>query len=686
MEMKLEGAYGFAACRGRWIAGRASLGVAMALLSVIPARSQQNKETDLAEKSLEDLMNTEVTSVSKKEQKLSQVAAAIFVITQEDIRRSGATNIPDLLRMVPGMEVAQIDGNTWAISARGFNTQFANKLLVLVDGRTVYSALAGGVFWDTLDLLLEDIDRIEVIRGPGATVWGANAVNGVINIIPKKSSDTQEGLIAGGAGDFERGFAEGRYGGKLGQQVTYRAFMKYFSRNHLLEVNGQSGDDGWDVLRGGFRADATLNTQNSLTLEGGLYTGTEGETRTSFVSLAPVLQQTQDVHAHVSGGDILGRWNHVFSSRSDTTLQLYDDRYSRNDSQLRERQNTVDLDFQHHLAWGRQDFVWGAGYRFTADDIAGSLTQSFVPGRRNANLFNSFVQDEITVVPEKFFLTIGSKLEHNTYTGFHPEPSLRWVWTPDSRQAIWGAYSRATSTPSRAETALHIVLAAFPGPGGSLTLLELLGNPRFKDENVDAYELGYRVQASSHLSLDLATFYNKYRDLNSTEPGTPFFETNPAPPHLVIPLMFGNGMLGKVDGVELAANWKPWNHWTLSPGYTLLQMHLHRGPSSQDTDSPVSDQGLNPRNQFQLRSHLDFPRHFEVDTSLYFVGRLPTKNVPSYTRVDQRFAWLPAERLEISLVGQNLAQDHHSELVDPNGTLAPNEVKSSFYGEIRWRF
>ncbi|MFY9527861.1 MAG: TonB-dependent receptor plug domain-containing protein [Candidatus Acidiferrales bacterium] len=295
--MRLEGSdgralYRFPAYWRRWIAGRASLGVAMVLLSVIPARSQQSKETDLAEKSLEDLMNTQVTSVSKKEQKLSQVAAAIFVITQEDIRRSGATNIPDLLRMVPGMEVAQIDGNTWAISARGFNTQFANKLLVLVDGRTVYSAYAGGVFWDTLDLLLKDIDRIEVIRGPGATVWGANAVNGVINIIPKKSSDTQGGLIAGGAGGFERGFTEGRYGGKLGQQVTYRAFMKYFSRNHLLDVNSQSGDDGWDVLRGGFRADATVNTQNSLTLEGGLYTGTEGETQTSFVSLAPVLQET----------------------------------------------------------------------------------------------------------------------------------------------------------------------------------------------------------------------------------------------------------------------------------------------------------------------------------------------------------------------------------------------------------
>lgn len=659
----------------------------MALLSVIPARSQQNKEADLAEKSLEDLMNTEVTSVSKKEQKLSQVAAAIFVVTQEDIRRSGATNIPDLLRMVPGMEVAQIDGNTWAISARGFNTQFANKLLVLVDGRAVYTPFSGGVFWDTLDLVLEDIDRIEVIRGPGATVWGANAVNGVINIITKSASDTQGGLIAGGAGNFEHGFTQGRYGGKLGQQVTYRAFMKYFNRNHLLDVNGQSGDDGWDILRGGFRADANVNTQNSLTLEGGLYTGTEGETQTSFVSLAPVLQQTQDVFAHVSGGDILGRWNHVFSSRSDTTVQLYHDHYSRHDPQSRVQQDTFDLDFHHHIAWGsRQDVVWGAGYRFTTDDVSGSLTVSYSPNSRNASLFNLFVQDELTVVPKKLFLTVGSKLEHNSYTRFHPEPSVRWVWTPNNRQTIWGAYSRATSTPSRVATALHVVLAAFPGPGGSLTLLELLGNPHFKDENVDAYELGYRVQASSHLSLDLATFYNKYHDLNSTEPGTPFFETNPAPPHLVIPLMFGNGILGKVDGVELAANWKPWNHWTLSPGYTLLQMHLHRGPSSQDTVSPVGDQGLNPRNQFQLRSHLDFPRHFEVDTSLYFVGRLPTESVPSYTRLDQRFAWLPAERLEISIVGQNLAQDHHSELIDPNGTLAPSEVKRSFCGEIRWRF
>src|SRR5580692_11670538 len=296
------------------------LGVSLLLLSAASSAQQQ----DLTQLSLEDLMNTKVTSVSKKEQKMSQVAAAIFVINQEDIRRSGALNIPDLLRMVPGLDVAQINANTWAISARGFNHQFADKLLVLIDGRAVYTPTDGGVNWDTQDVPLQDIERIEVIRGPGATVWGANAVDGVINIITKKAEDTQGGLVTGGGGTLAEEFGTLQYGGRKGD-TSYRVFLKYLNDDHLADLNGENGEDDWHLLHAGFRADTALSKRDSLTTQGDIYTGDEGSIIVHSV-LSPVENINVERLAPLSGGDIETRWNHVFSSRSDTTLQFYFDR------------------------------------------------------------------------------------------------------------------------------------------------------------------------------------------------------------------------------------------------------------------------------------------------------------------------------------------------------------------------
>jgi len=665
------------------LAELARLGVCLLLLSAASSAQQQ----DLTQLSLEDLMNTKVTSVSKKEQRMSQVAAAIFVISQEDIRRSGATNIPDLLRMVPGLEVAQIDASTWAISARGFNHQFSDKLLVLVDGRAVYTPLFAGVNWDTLDVPLEDIARIEVSRGPGATVWGSNAVNGVINIITKKASDTPGGLLTAGGGTHEQESGVAQYGGKIGGSTCYRVFTKYSNYGHFPGLDGLAADDGWHLLHGGFRADGSLSGKDSLTVQGDTYTGSEGASIAHIQSIAPPDNENVDRLAELSGGNVLSRWTHVFSSRSDTALQFYFDRYARSGPEVREARHTFDLDFQHHLVLGtRQDLIWGAGYRRSSDQTEGTIDEAFLPPNQVFQLFSAFVQDEITLKPKRLILTMGTKLEHSDFSGLEIQPSARVAWTPNDRHTFWTAVSRASRNPSRLENGADINVAVFPGPGGMAAELTLFGNPHLKTENVVAYELGYRAQASSRLSLDLTAFFNRYQHLRSTEPGTPFLEIDPLPTHLVVPLIFANQVHGTTEGIEVAASWKVTERWTLSPGYSLLEMHLHTDPTSLDTTTVPDTEGSNPRHQAQFRCHADLFRSLGWDTGVYFVERLPAQPVPGYTRVDTQLSWRFAERAELSVVGQNLLRDHHVESNDINTSVNSSQVKRSAYARITWRF
>jgi iron complex outermembrane receptor protein len=646
----------------------------------------QSKPEDLAGLSIEDLMNVEVTSVSKREQKMSQVAAAIFVISPEDIRRSGATNIPDLLRMVPGLDVAQINANTWAISARGFNGQFSNKLLVLIDGRSVYTPLTAGVNWDTQNVPLEDIDRIEVIRGPGATVWGANAVNGVINIITKKAGDTLGGLMTGGGGTQEQEFGTTQYGGKIGAATSYRVFTRYFNHNHFPDLTGQDANDNWHMLHGGFRVDGSLSKKDSLTVQGDLYNGSEGATIVHIESISPPDNETISRLASLSGGDILGRWNHIFSSRSDATLQFYFDRYSREGPEAHEARNTFDFDFQHHLALGaRQDLIWGAGYRRTSDQTAGTIDLAYVPASQTNQVFSAFVQDEITLKPNHVLLTVGTKLEHNDFSGFEIGPGARVAWTPTDRHTFWAAVSRASRTPSRFENAADSGLTVFPGAGGIPVEVVLRGNPHLKTENVVACELGYRVQPSGRLSIDVAAFFNTYDHLTTGEPSAPYFQAD-ATPHFVLPIVFGNQMHGTTDGVEVAVNWKITDRWTLSPGYALLQMHLHTDATSQDTTRAPDIEGSNPRHQAQFRSHVELHRGVTWDTSVYTVARLPAQPVPSYTRLDTQLRWRVGERLELSLVGQNLLSDHHVESIDTLTGVNSSAVKRGAFAKLVWNY
>ncbi|HYL61397.1 MAG TPA: TonB-dependent receptor [Candidatus Methylomirabilis sp.] len=656
-----------------------------------PAKSLPSQ--DLTQESIENLMDVEVTSVSKTEQKLSRVAAAVFVITQEDIRRSGATNIPDLLRMVPGMDVAQINGSTWAIGSRGFNSQFANKLLVMVDGRSVYSPTFSGVFWDTLDLPLADIDRIEVIRGPGGSIWGANAVTGVISIFTKKAAETAGTLVEAGGGNVQQGFGMVQYGGTLGKDTDFRVYSKYFNQDHLLDLTGQNGADGWYRLREGFRADSTLSPKDSLMFEGDISTGREGEfgfelpavTSPGFVAVPEEIS--------LANGSLETVWNHTYSARSDSSLQFSYDQHRRDDPLNPEKRNTFDIDFRHHLAVGdRQEIVWGLGYRETSDQIGGSLTVAIIPAHRNLQLVNSFIQDEIALVQKKVYLTVGTKLEHNDFTGFEFMPSVRATWTPSDRHMLWTAVSRALRAPSQNDTDLVLNIGNIGAPGGTPVLLRLLGNPNFKDEQLISYEAGYRTVVTSRLSIDLAAYVDDWDNAQTTEPSSSFFEASPAPPHEVQTLVYENLMYGEAHGIEIAANWKLKDSWSISSGFEYADQHLHTRANSRDTLTAEFVQESTPHHSAQLRSHVDLRRGLAWDASAYFVnplanqGPLGNVRIPAYTRLDTGLTWKPLERFSVSVVGQNLLKDHHMEFEDIDGSLQSGQIKRSAYAKLTWQF
>jgi iron complex outermembrane recepter protein len=660
--------------------------VSFLLILVRPTGAQQ-KTVDLANQSLEDLMNIQVVSVSKTEQSISRTAAAIFVITQEDIRRSGATNIPDLLRMVPGMDVGQIDSNVWAISARGFNGRFANKLLVLLDGRSVYAPSFGGVFWDTLDLPLEDIERIEVIRGPGGSIWGTNAVNGVINIITKKASETKGALVTAGGGNIDQGFGTVQYGGSA-KSTDYRLYAKYFDQDHLPGLAAQSDGDGWHTLRGGFRTDTTISPNDTLMFEGDMYSASEGYP-TVYIATILTPQAPIDMEVNLSGGYIQGTWDHTYASGSSSTLQVSYDAYERDDT-VGDHRGTLDIDFSHHSTVGdRNDLEWGLNYQNSDSHSLGTLYTSFVPANLDTQLYGAFIQDEIAIRPDRLYLTVGTKIEHNHYSGLNVMPSARVAWTPSAEQTLWAAVSDAVQSPSAFDAGFRGNVGVLPGvlgPGGDPVVLAFVGNPDVDDESLIAYEAGYRTTVAKRLSFDFAAYYNDYRHLYTIESAPLFFEATPAPPHYVSPFTYENLMHGGTDGIEISANWKVADRWTLSPGYAFEEIHMHVAPTSHDASSAAGTQGSSPDHAAQLRSQVDLTHRITWSSSAYFVGRLTDPSVPSYTRVDTQLSWQFAEGATLSLVGQNLAQDHHLEFIDAIGSVRSALIKRSAYIKFTWKF
>jgi iron complex outermembrane receptor protein len=665
---------------------RAFAALISSLLILAGPSGAQQQSVDLANQSLEDLMSVKVVSVSKTDESMARTAAAIFVITQEDIRRSGATNIPDVLRMVPGMDVAQIDANTWAISARGFNARFGNELFVMVDGRSVYTPSFGGVFWDTLDIPLEDIERIEVIRGPGGSIWGTNAVNGVINIITKKTSDTKGALVTAGGGNLDQGFGTIQYGGAAGKNTDYRVYAKYFDQSHLPGLTGGDGGDGWHALRGGFRTDSTISSSDTLTFQGDIYSIREGNPTTIDPSITAPATIPFEMSVNITGGFLQGAWAHTYSPTSGITLQVSYEQYKRDDT-VGDHRGTWNVDFAHHLALGdRNDLVWGLNFRDSDSHSHGPFLASFVPADLNTQLYGAFIQDEIAIRPDRLYLTVGTKLEHNYYTGINMMPSARIAWTPSAKQIMWAAVSNAIRSPSALDAGFRADNGSYPGPGGVPVVVALIGNPRVDDETLIAYEAGYRTTIGKSVSIDFASYYNDYGHQETIEPGTLFSEDTPPPPHFVMPVTFENLMHGETHGVEVAATWKVMSRWTLNPGYAFEEIHMHLDPTSQDTTSVSAAQGSSPDHSAQLRSRLEFSHGLTWDTSAYFVGRLTDPSEPSYTRLDTQLSWKFSEGASISLVGQNLVKNLHEEFVDSTGSARTTLIKRSAYVKFEWRF
>jgi iron complex outermembrane receptor protein len=631
----------------------------VAVLAVVgPSWAQST--ADLTRISVEDLMGLEVTSVSKKERPLGKSPAAVFVLTHDDIRRSGMTSLPELLRLVPGLHVARIDGSKWAVTSRGFNGRFANKLLVLVDGRTVYSPLYSGVYWDEVDLPLEDIARVEVIRGPGATMWGANAVNGVINVITKDAADTTGTAVSLSAGSEERLAATVRYGGRSGDALTWRLWGKAFDRGPLARADGSSAYDGWRMGRTGFRADYRASERDTLTLQGDLHNGREDQTSGTLM-LVPPYRRLFDEQATVKGHNAVGRWSRTHSERSESSVQVFFDHTDRAEYLLDQHRTTVDLDVQHRQALGaRHDIVFGGGYRRGRTHLTNSEMVRFADPDRREWLASVFAEDEIALVPEHVTLTLGMKVERNTYTGVELQPNVRALWAVSSRDSIWAAVTRGVRTPSLLENGANVDIAAAPGPQGLPIVIAVIGNGTPQAERLWAAEAGYR-RHWSRVSLDVSAFRNDYAHLLSLTQSAPQFVPAETP-FLRLPYIINADLVGVTHGVEALGTWRARDGWTLTGSYTFLDVALTSNGAERDLRYEASEDD-SPRHQATLRSLASIGARWEADVTLQALASSDTGNVPAYRRLDTRLGYKVSPRLTISLAALNLLDSDHAEFV-----------------------
>ncbi len=629
---------------------------------------------DLFEMSLEKLVTMEVTSVSKSKQSLHDAPAAAYVITSDDIRRSGVTSIAEALRGVPGLQVARNRNSLWAISSRGFNDIFANKLLVIIDGRSVYTPLFSGVDWDEKNYILDDIDRIEVIRGPGATLWGANAVNGVINIKTKTAAETQGGYLKVGGGVEEQGFASIRYGGKINDETHYRVFAKSLVRDNLVQNIGSEANDRVQGFQSGFRLDWAPVDNRLFTLQGDFYENRQDNRVNNLQIPGTFIDSVNDI----DGQNILGRFTHTISDERDYHFQIYYNRVRRNDISLGQLMHIADVEFQHRFKlFENNRIVWGIGYRYINDDLVNSLGVQLMPSRRTTHTYNTFIQDEITLVEDKLKLTLGSKFESNAYTNEEIQPNARIAWTIDDKQTLWGAVSRAVRTPSRAE---DDVISIASVTAAATTLFR--GSRNVASEDLTAFELGYRIQPSSSLSFDMALFYNEYDNLLTTELGPPL---GAGPPFTVF-LTADNKMHGETYGIELSTDYRLRDWWHLRGTYSFLKMQLHADIDSM-APNPESAEGRSPQSQFSLRSFMDLPGNFEFDSTIRYVDSLPSINTPDYLELDLRLGYHVNDNLEVSIVGQNLLDSQHIEFDSSSFNSFPvSEVERSVHASITWKF
>lgn len=610
---------------------------------------------------LEQVMALNITtSVSKKQQHVKDSAAAIFVISAEDIRRSGATSIPEALRMAPGIQVARINANQWAVTIRGFNDRTSNKLLVLMDGRTLYLPAFSGTLWETQDMLLDNIERIEVIRGPGATLWGANAVNGVINIISKNAKKTQGTELSVTGGD-EQVFGSARYGFQIDQHSFGRVHVQSKKHDSYLNLNGTDNYDGWNAQQGGIQMDLSDGDDDAVKIQSNFLRGRFDEQAQRPLLTAPyatILRNQQDSVMF----NLLSRWDKTLSADSDFSLQAYYD-YQQHEFFHPASFHQFDLDFQHHLRLtSRHDLMWGGGYRFVQDRLSENAYYQYQPANRAYQLFSGFLQDEMTLIPDKVKFIIGSKLEHNDFSGFQVQPNARLIWNLDNHHSVWTAVSKAVMTPSRSKQDLNVWLATEPPSEetgnlpvkveGQASLLPT----KYKAEEVLAYELGYHYDVAK-VTADLSLFYNDYNKLPLITSGSPSVAlTEAGLPYILFPVGLTNGVKGYTYGSELSGTWQATDSWKLNLSYGYLGARFKRPDGSKH---PFSDE--NPQNQLSLRSSFDVLKNVELDLWFRYVDKLAAVNnkpVADYTSLNLRLGYKPIPKLELSFVGNNLIEKH----------------------------
>jgi iron complex outermembrane receptor protein len=637
---------------------------------------------DLAGLDIDELARIEITSVSRKAEPVANATAAVSVLTREDIRRSGAATLPDVLRMVPGLQVARVGSRDWAVSARGFNAQSANKLLLLVDGRSVYSPIFAGVFWDGLAFPMDEIDRIEIIRGPGATLWGANAVNGVVNVITRPAGQSRGGRVALGAGTRLNVIGGARYGGRIGS-TDFRINGGGRNRDPSLLGNGDDAFDDWTFGQVGVRLDGELSPRDTWTLQGDAFRGAGDHRLLLPTPEAPHTELVVDELA-IDGVNALGRWTRRLSEGSDITVQAYFDRARREQTPLFGTMtvNQLDVDAQHRFFAGeRHEIIWGVGYRRLADDVTGATGISFAPASRTTDLWTAFAQDDIALIPERLSLTLGAKLEHNDYSGAALQPNVRALWRPSPVHSMWGSVSRAVRTPSRID-ADAVAVAAIPG---SPVQARLIGSDDYGAEELIAYELGYRLEPAVSLSFDAAAFYNSYDQLRTIAPGAP---TAPEgdDPRPVVAFDVNNDAYGRSYGFELAGTWRASRHVRLRGSYSRLELRTALDPGAPANSSPEAADGLDAEQSATAWLTLDLPAGLELDVLGRHVGELRARGVPSYTTADVRVGWRWRNRLELSLIGQDLLEERHAEF--PTIAFIPDNrfIGRRGYAKAVWRF
>jgi iron complex outermembrane receptor protein len=626
---------------------------------------------------LEELSRIEVTTVSKESADAFKTPAAVYVLTREDIARSTATTIPDLLRLVPGVEVAQISSDEWAIGIRGFEGYLSKAVQVLIDGRSVYTPLFAGVYWEMQDTLIEDIDRIEVIRGPGATIWGANAVNGVINIITRNAKETRGSLVSAGGGNVEQGFLNARYGAGS-DDLAYRVWGKGFTRGPQYHQDGRNFDD-WRRGQLGFRLDWSPNDRDSLMVSGGGYSMEFGN-KVSISTFSPPAVIEQEGLGYFSGQHVLAEWRRTFRSGSDVEVRAYYDRTDRTDLNYREVRHTVDVDFIHHVPLGSHDFIWGAGIHVSPShffQIVPSVL--FTPVEETYSIFSGFAQDTITLAPNRLSFTLGTKLEQNSYSGFEVQPSGRVAWTPSEQQTVWAAVTRAVRTPSRIEEGFQFNFLAVP----AIPLYyRLIGDGQFHPEEMAGYELGYRAYVKRAGFISIAGFYNRYNDLLSVENQSAAPEASPPPLHLVLPLYFRNGIAAQTKGFEISSLWDVRNWLRLRGSYSYVHLNAGRYPTSNDASTVGQLEGDTPQHKIVVQSLFTLPQGFDLDLTYRYVSAIPDQKVQAYSTGDIRFSKRITRQIELSANGLNLFQPHHPEYGGLPGPLV--EIRRSGYLKLTW--